>query len=350
MLLEISDIDPQYRLRLAQQRDEQKNKLSAKGEELKAYQAQLLNLSALRDAKISAAQYKLDVANQKVAAANESYASAQAALDAASLQNERLNRLLSEGLISKRDVELAQRDFIIATRNVNTARAQQMSAAAEVKTAKADIAQVRADAGSSINSAQAIVNKIESEIVDTKNSLTSFEINLSRQSAQQVIAPRDGVVMRVVVNSESEIVSQGQHLLTIVPETAQRAVALRVDGRDAALMHTGSTVRLEFEGWPAIQFSGWPSVAIGTFGGKVAFVDTSDDGTGYFRVMVLPDESQQKWPSAKFLRQGVTTKAWVLLEEVSLGYEIWRLLNGLPPRLPPAVLDAEIKATDGSKK
>lgn len=349
VLLEISDTDPKFRQRIAQQRDEQKNKLLAKDEELKAYQSQLLNLNTLRDAKISAAQFKLDMAKQKVAAANETYASAMAALDAATLQNERLARLLNEGLISKRDVELAERDFIIATRNVNTARAQQMSAQAEVKTASADIQQARADAGASINSANAVVNKIQSEIADAKNSLTSFEISLSRQSAQQVIAPRDGMVMRVMVNTESEIVSQGQHLLTIVPETAQRAVALLVDGRDAALMHTGSPVRIEFEGWPAIQFSGWPSVAIGTFGGKVAFVDTSDDGTGNFRVMVLPDETQQKWPTAKFLRQGVSTKAWVLLEEVSIGYEIWRVLNGLPPRLSESALNAEIQATVKAK-
>ncbi len=349
VLLVISDNDPKYLQRIAQQRDEQKVKLSAKNDELKAYQSQLLNLYSLRDAKVSAAEFKLDMAKQKIASAKESLAASQAALDAAALQIERLKRLLDEGLISQRDVEVAQRDHIIAMRNVNSARAQQMSAEAEAKTAMADIQQARSDASASINSANAVINKIQSEIAENKNSLTSYEISLARQSAQQVIAPRDGMVMRVMVNTESEIVSQGQHLLTIVPETAQRAVALSVDGRDAALMHAGSPVRLEFEGWPAIQFSGWPTVAIGTFGGKVAFVDTSDDGTGHFRVMVLPDETEQQWPSAKFLRQGVSTKAWVLLEEVSIGYEIWRVLNGLPPRLSDAALKAELQATGKAK-
>lgn len=349
VLLVISDNDPKYLQRIAQQRDEQKVKLSAKNDELKAYQSQLLNLYSLRDAKVSAAEFKLDMAKQKIASAKESLAASQAALDAAALQIERLKRLLDEGLISQRDVEVAQRDHIIAMRNVNSARAQQMSAEAEAKTAMADIQQARSDASASINSANAVINKIQSEIAENKNSLTSYEISLSRQSAQQVVAPRDGMVMRVMVNTESEIVSQGQHLLTIVPETAQRAVALSVDGRDAALMHAGSPVRLEFEGWPAIQFSGWPNVAIGTFGGKVAFVDTSDDGTGHFRVMVLPDETEQQWPSAKFLRQGVSTKAWVLLEEVTIGYEIWRVLNGLPPRLSDAALKAEMQATGKAK-
>ena len=36
-----------------------------------------------------------------------------------------------------------------------------------------------------------------------------------------------------------------------------------------------------------MQFAGWPSVAVGTFGGRVAFVDPADDGGGDFRVLVV---------------------------------------------------------------
>ena len=50
--------------------------------------------------------------------------------------------------------------------------------------------------------------------------------------------------------------------------------------------------------------------------------------------MVLPDEREQKWPADRFLRQGTSVRGWILLENVSIGYEIWRLLNGFPPRLP----------------
>ncbi len=90
-------------------------------------------------------------------------------------------------------------------------------------------------------------------------------------------------------------------------------------------------MRLQFEGWPAVQFSGWPSVAVGTFGGTVAFVDPSDDGTGDFRVVVVPDEDEEAWPDSRFLRQGTRAKGWVLLEEVSIGFELWRQVNGFPP-------------------
>jgi hypothetical protein len=89
-------------------------------------------------------------------------------------------------------------------------------------------------------------------------------------------------------------------------------------------------VRIQFEGWPAVQFSGWPSVAVGTFEGKVALVDAADDGEGRFRILVLPSPDA-RWPETRYLRQGVRAVGWVLLEEVSLGYELWRTFNGFPP-------------------
>ncbi len=115
-----------------------------------------------------------------------------------------------------------------------------------------------------------------------------------------------------------------------MPDTKSRAVELLVDGNDAALIDPGRHVRLHFEGWPAIQFSGWPSVAVGTFAGKVAFVDAADDGEGHFRVVVVP-EGDEPWPSGRYLRQGVRANGWVLLNQVRLGYELWRLFNGFPP-------------------
>jgi hypothetical protein len=91
-------------------------------------------------------------------------------------------------------------------------------------------------------------------------------------------------------------------------------------------------VRLQFEGWPAVQFAGWPSVAVGTFGGEVAAIDPSDDGKGYFRVQVRP-EDESEWPTERYLRQGVRANGWVMLSRVRLGYEIWRQLNGFPPAI-----------------
>lgn len=333
LLIEISDIDPNFQSRLSDVRNALQNKLAAKTNELKSYELQADSLITAREAKISAAQYKLDVAKQKVFGTAESIASAEATLDAANFQLNRFKRLLDEGLVSKRDLELAERDYIVAKRSLNNLQTQRAAATAEQKTALVEIEQIRSDTQATLNATSGNINKIRGEIADSENSLTTSEVNVARQSAQRILAPRDGTIFRLPVNTQSEVVSQGQSLLVIVPDTKNRAVELLVDGRDAPLILEGSKVRLEFEGWPAIQFSGWPNVAIGTFGGKVAFVDATDDGKGNFRVMVTPDETDQQWPSERFLRQGINAKGWILLEKVSIGYEIWRILNGFPPKL-----------------
>lgn len=333
-LVEISDIDPMFKDRLEVQRDNLRTKLGAKEDELKSYQVQQQNLVSSRDAKISAAQFKLDVANQKILTATEAISSAKATADAAEFQNNRMQRLFVDGLVSKRDLELAERDLIIAHRNLASAQAQQNSAKAEAQSAKAEIQQIRADAQAALDSNAAVINKIKGELADSQNSLTDSEISLSRQNRQKVIAPRAGTIFRLPVNSQSQMIAQGQPLLVILPDTQTRAVELWVDGRDAPLITENSLVRLEFEGWPAIQVPGWAKVGIGTFAGKVSFVDPTDNGTGNFRIMVVPDENYPSWPSARFLRQGISAKGWILLENVSIGYEIWRVLNGFPARIP----------------
>lgn len=333
ILLEISDIDPMFKDRLEFQRNNLETKLSAKRRELEAYKIQKQSLISSRDAKIAAAKFKLDVANQKILASSESVSANEATFDAAEFQAQRLDRLLKDGLVSKRDSEVAERDLILAKRGLNSAKANFNSAKAEAESAKSDIQQIQAETKASLDSNEAIISKIKGELADSENILTNAEINLSRQSMQKVIAPRDGIIFRLPINTQSQVVSQGQPLLTIIPDAASRAVQLWVDGRDAPLITNGSEVILEFEGWPAVQVAGWPKAGFGTFRGKVAFVDSNDNGRGNFRVMVVPDASEN-WPQSSFLRQGVSAKAWVLLTDVYLGYELWRLVNNFPARLP----------------
>lgn len=342
VLLEISDTDPQYQTRLESQRNNQEIKLNTKQEELFAYELQLKNLMSSRDAKIAATKYKLDVANQKKLSSEESVSSATATLEAATAQHKRLARLLKDGLVSRRDVEVAERDEIIARRSMNSAKAQLQSALAEVKSANADIRQITAETEAKLASTKAVINKIKGELAETQNSLTKAEIDLSRQNMQRITAPRSGTIFQLPVNSQSQIIKQGDPLLVILPDAQKRAVELWVDGRDAPLIYKGVEVRIEFEGWPAIQVPGWSNMNVGTFVGTVAFVDPTDNGRGQFRVMVLPKEGERAWPDVRVLRQGVMAKGWLLLDEVSVGYELWRLLNNFPPMIPKHETDSSV--------
>ena len=177
------------------------------------------------------------------------------------------------------------------------------------------------------------IAKTVEEISKIKNDLAKLETQRARQQTQEVRAPRDGYIMRLVAYNQSAIVKQGDPLFTIVPVTDKPAVQVWVNGNDAPLIAPGRHTRLQFEGWPAAQFSGWPSVAIGTFGGTVALVDPTDDGAGKFRVVIVPDDNDEPGPDYPYLRQGVRVHGWVLLDQVPLGYEMWRRMNGFPPSL-----------------
>lgn len=195
--------------------------------------------------------------------------------------------------------------------------------------------------------AQIEYQKLLSDVSSATAELTRIEGRLSRQASQTIIAPRDGIIMRIVApQGASALVKSGESLARLVPHTDNFAVELKISGNDLPLVSEGRDVRLQFEGWPAIQFSGWPSVAVGTFGAKVKVIDASDDGTGSFRIIAVP-ESKNDWPNFPYLRQGVRTHGWVLLDSVPLGWELWRQLNGF---LPTVTKVSEKKGNENSGK
>ncbi|MEM9171117.1 MAG: HlyD family efflux transporter periplasmic adaptor subunit [Pseudomonadota bacterium] len=215
------------------------------------------------------------------------------------------------------------------------------AAEAAVNTAEIDLRRVRdllndgLESRRSFEQAQIKVQSLRADVANAAAELSRIDINISRQSVQTVVAPRDGVILSVNAGDASTFISAGSPVATFVPDNVDRAVEIFVNGMDVALLERGDLARLQFEGWPAVQFSGWPSVAIGTFGGTVASVDASAMPNGLFRVLIVPDpQDANPWPSDKFVRFGAKVRGWVLLEEVTVGYEVWRQLNSFPPDFP----------------
>ncbi|HMO01744.1 MAG TPA: HlyD family efflux transporter periplasmic adaptor subunit [Oligoflexia bacterium] len=174
------------------------------------------------------------------------------------------------------------------------------------------------------------IAKLQSDLAIAQVEFAQANIKLQRQSSQIIRSPRDGTIVRVFAATGGVYVKAGFAIATLVPNAEDPAVELYVDGNDIPLISIGREARLQFQGWPAIQFAGWPSVAIGSFSGVVGMIDQTDDGTGKFRVLVFP-KSIEDWPAAPYLRQGVRAVGWILLDDVKLGWELWRLFNGFPP-------------------
>lgn len=184
--------------------------------------------------------------------------------------------------------------------------------------------------------------KLLSEEASTVEGLAKSEVALSRQKLQNIKAPRDGRILRILHGSGTVNVKTGDELVQFVPDVSKTAVEVFLNGNDLPLVYKGRHVRLQFEGWPAMQFSGWPSVAIGSFGGIITSVDSLVSEKGEFRALVVPDPSDDNpWPDQRFLRQGSRVLGLVLLDEVSIGYEFWRQVNGFPKSLSESPIKAE---------
>jgi adhesin transport system membrane fusion protein len=337
-LVELSDNDPAFVERLRIEEETFKTRLAAAKARHQSLSERLKMLKSSRSLALSSAELRLDVANERVNAASEAQAAALLAYETAQTQKARIKELAAQGLAAERDLELAELDLESKRAEHSRAEAALRGAKSEALALKAERLKTGTDADANIESAIAELERATSEEASAIAELTRAEGRLARQGAQRITAPRDGVVLRLLTNQGGEMVKAGDPLLVFVPSSLSRAVEVWVDGNDAPLIQPGDTVRLQFEGWPALQFAGWPSVAVGTFGGVVSLVDVADDGAGRFRVLITPDPNDAPWPSNHYLRQGVRTNAWILLQEVSLGYEFWRQLNGFPPAIksPPA--------------
>ena len=191
--------------------------------------------------------------------------------------------------------------------------------------------------------------KLAGEEAISAAKLAETEVKLSRQETQLVRATKDGTILQVLYGSGSVFVKEGDTLATFVPDNLNNAVEIFISGNDLPLVYPGRKVRIQFEGWPAVQFSGWPTIAVGTFGGVVKIVDPSASSNGKFRVIVVPDKGEQ-WPDKTYLRQGARVYGWIMLNTVSLGYELWRKFNGFPPSLEGQPDDRIKKLKDSSKK
>ncbi len=220
---------------------------------------------------------------------------------------------------------------------------------AEKESKESYMESVRKSVGTRNLQAHEKVSKADSEINTVEKELTDIHVKLGELDRLNVHSPSRGRIHSIAGQVGNTTVKEGDTLFTIVPETDDLAAELTIQGNDIRLIHVGDHVRLQFEGWPAIQFVGWPNAAVGTFGGTVIAINPTDDSKGNFKILVGPSRNsshsgleshegkvsdnpdKESWPDSRYLRQGVRANGWVILKTVPLGFEVWRQINGFPP-------------------
>ncbi len=334
VVVALSDNDPDILERLARERTAVQRQLDAAELSIAVAEGKVASLEMMRAAATSSADFKRQAAVDKRSAAEQARQSAEIEAQTSALNLARVQDLHPKGLASTRDLELARMSAQTTAAKLGSATAKLSASEREVSALTAEREKIDADSHAKVQEAQASLQKSRSDAAKAQASLAKMEVRLAQQQTMEVRAPREGTVFRLVAREGGEFVKAGDVLAILVPETAQLAVELWLDGNDVPLVYASRHVRLQFEGWPAVQFVGWPSVAVGTFRGDVAFVDATDDGAGDFRVVIVPTE-EEPWPESRYLRQGVRANGWVLLNRVSIGYELWRQFNGFPPMVTP---------------
>ena len=326
-LIVISEIkekyfDPQFLQRLKEQLNAKSNSVNSKSEKAKSLQNQIAALKQVNQTKNDQALAKLDAAKVKFDNAENQYQ-----------RNKRLYEAGNIPLTKFQDMEYKYQG----------SQAEYLSAKIEVDQVRAEFRDKISKAESDLNNTLAELYESQGDVAKMQNEYANMQI---RNEQYHILAPQNGFIVKASKSGLGETIKEGDPLCTIMPDQHDLAVEMYVKAMDVPLISKDRNVRIQFDGWPALQFSGWPSVSVGTFGGKVRVIDYVNTKPGEFRILVVPDPSDEPWPPQ--LRMGGGIKGWVMLDNVSVWYEIWRQLNGFPPSLYQAPDSKKTEKKEGS--
>lgn len=337
--------DPNLLMRLQQQIDAKKGSIEAKEAKASALRRQIEIFRNGLQIKLSQARNKVEQSILKVTSDSVELEAEKVNFEIAERQFDRQQVLYDQGLKSLTELETRRLKFQETSAKLVSATNKLAVSRNELINAQIELNSIEVDYQDKIAKAQSDLAATQSEIFSTGGELAKLDNEYAnivvRTSQYHIVAPQTGYVVKAIQTGIGETVKPGETVVTIMPQSDDVAVAMYVKPMDVPLLAKGRKVRLEFDGWPALQFSGWPSVAVGTFGGQIEVIDYVNSVNGMYRILVVPDNEAESWPPQ--LRVGSGVNGWAMLDEVPLWYEIWRQFNGFPPSLK------EAPASDSSK-
>ncbi len=337
-LLKLGEVKPEYFDPKLLERTQQQ--IMAKQMAINSYEdkaqtsnSQILALESARDLKLNQLEIKtrqqllkqLSDSNDVVAVNNE--------WQIAKRQIEAAKMMLDSGVIALVDFERRKAAYQNAIAKKASAENKYLQTKQELGAIRVEINFTIQEYADKIAKAQgdrfASMSNISNGVADVsklENIFSNYDI---RNKMYYVIAPQDGQVTKAKKAGIGEMVKEGEMLVEIVPGNAQLAVALYIEPMDLPLLNIGQKIRFIFDGYPAIVFSGWPEASYGTFSGIITAIEKSASENGKFRLLAIEDKSDKPWPTQ--LRVGAGANGIALLKNVSIGYELWRNINGFPP-------------------
>lgn len=349
-LTEIKDkyFDPELLIRLKEQVDAKGNSIGSKRLKATALEGQIKALKEGLRVKYQQAQNKLAQTEFKLTSDSVDFLAQKIRYDNFGSQYERNKTLYDAGNISLTKFQDIESKYQESRMKVVSSENKFLQTKAELINSQVNLAGVQAEYQDKISKAESDLNATLAGLYDSEASLSKLRNEYAnmqiRNQQYQVIAPQSGYIVKAMQAGIGETIKEGEAVVTIMPQNPDVAVEMYVKAMDVPLIAKGRKVRIEFDGWPALQFSGWPSVSVGTFGGTVQVIDYVNSKGGEFRILVTPNPEEDPWPEQ--LRLGSGTKGWVMLDNVPIWYEIWRQLNGFPPSLYAEPEEGDSKSKD----
>lgn len=341
-------LNPEYVERAEQQFEAKAQSAEAYGQKAVQLEDQMDALQEQRLIKLEQARNYLQQAALKLESDSIEFVAARTQIDIAENQYQRIVELFEEGLKSRTDLEARRMKLQEAQAKLLQAQNKVLSSRNDLVNARIAIGGIQAEfqdklAKAAADRSEAISGQFTAvaDAAKLQNQAANYEL---RRDLQFVTAPQTGHITKTIKSGLGETVKAGDQLLTIVPTKFQLAAEMYIPPIDLPLMNLGQPVRLIFDGWPSIIFTGWPNASYGTFGGVVIAIDNVISENGKYRILVAPDPNEPDWPEP--LRLGAGAEGIALLDDVPLGYELWRRINGFPPdyyRAKPLVVDTDAK-------
>ena len=325
--------DPQLLTRTNEQRKAKRLSVISYQEKIKALNNQVDALKKERSLKLSQAKNKLEQSRLKVKSDSIEYYVAKTNIEIAKRQFIRIETLQKEGLKAVKDVEEkrlklreTQAKLIAKENKLLTSKNIVINAQLEINRISASYQDKISKSNSDRFTAESNQYEAKVEVSKLENKSTNYRI---RNALYYITAPQNGFVNKTFRGGLGETFKIGEKLVAIMPAKYDLAVETYVLPMDLPLIHIGESVRIRFDGWPAIFFSGWPNASYGTYGGEIVAIETNISENGKFRILIAPDKNDVIWPQNMRVGSGANTIA--LLEDVPIWYELWRQLNGFPP-------------------
>ncbi len=315
------------------------SQLQSKESALEGYMSKIasldLQINALisgKDVKKDQARAKIEQAQSKIKTDSTDLLNAQRNATITEEQFTRYEQLFKEDLISRTELETRRMSFQNAATKVQEhvnklaiSKNELLNARRELRAIDAEYSDKISKAESEKFASMSTLYTAEGELTKLQNQYNNYD---RRNGLYYILAPQDGFISKTTKSGIGETVKEGEEIARISPFGFAHAVEIFIHPVDMPLVHAGEQVRLIFDGFPAFVISGWQNISKGVYNGTILIVDPALHESGKFRVLVAPSQGEQ-WPSV--LKQGGGVQAIMLLNDVPVGYELWRQFNGFPP-------------------